>query len=121
MYITYSVINAPFHKIQPKTAVNMAVPAHHWPPTTPLPNTPSVLKAPTPRKNKIYISKNQYHVFIYISDKSYQRMENSITKPTPELLLIKEFIGLSKHIHLWIFIKHSCRYKLIENTNHQWW
>lgn len=27
--VTYSVINAPFHKIQPNTAVNTAVPAHH--------------------------------------------------------------------------------------------
>lgn len=52
---TYSVMSAPFHRIQPRTAVKTAVPAHHCPPTIPLLAIPSVLKAPTPIKNRIYV------------------------------------------------------------------
>jgi hypothetical protein len=47
-------------------------------------------------------------------------MENGITKPAPKLLLVKEFICLTKHIHLRILIKHTCSDKLIKDTNSQW-
>lgn len=68
--VTYSVINAPFHKIQPNTAVNTAVPAHHWPPTWPFWNTPSVLKMPTPRKNKIYCQERKQKCINCVNQKS---------------------------------------------------
>lgn len=51
---TYSTIKAPFHKIVPKTAVNTAAPAHHWPLDNPSLNTPSDLNAATPKKNNNY-------------------------------------------------------------------
>jgi hypothetical protein len=51
--VTYSVINAPFHKIQPSTAVNTTVPTHHCPPFVPFMNTPSFRKQPTPVKKRI--------------------------------------------------------------------
>lgn len=51
---TYSMINAPFHKIVAKTPVNTAAPTHHCPPNSPSLKTPSDLNAATPKKNKTY-------------------------------------------------------------------
>jgi hypothetical protein len=44
-------------------------------------------------------------------------MKYGIEKPSPELLLVEELVALTKHIYLRIFIKHSCRHKLIKDTN----
>lgn len=51
---------------------------------------------------------------------TYQGMEYGIAKPAPKLLLVEEFVCLAKHVHLRILIQHSCRHKLVENTDTQW-
>lgn len=117
---TYSVIKAAFQRIQPKTAVNTPVPAHHCPPTMPLANTPSLLNAPTPKK-KSSCAEHQLRVLCQhiVLSETYQRVIDGVDEPTPESALIKKLIILAEHVHLRIFVQQSRRHVLIEYTDHK--
>lgn len=43
--------------------------------------------------------------FSIVQENAYRRVINRIHNPAPKALLVEEFILLSEHIHLWIFIQ----------------
>lgn len=44
-------------------------------------------------------------------------MKCRIGNPAPEFLLIKEYILLTEHVHLRVFVQHTRGYDLIKNAN----
>lgn len=122
--MAYSVISTAFHKIVARVAVNIVVPTHHCPPDHPvLPKTSSRLKAAIPKKKSSY---RESSILVQLKanqsiKKTYCRVIDCIHDPTPESLLIKELVLLSKHIDLWILVQQPSRCKLIKNTDGHGW
>lgn len=114
---TYSVIKAPLYKIVVSVVLKMMVPAHQCPPAHPFWKPPSSLNAAIPRKNKIYTWRRQAKSKENQSS-TYCRVIDGIEDPTPEPLLVEEFISLTEHIHLWVLVKQTGCGKLIKDTNH---